>query len=145
MKNINWYAFIVNAFFTIGGYAVISIPNGLVGIALFTIAGYFTSSYMTAALMSGLGGMVWAYVFFNMIMPIFKLPPQPFKLMLGWYIAYGLGFSLGPIAAQFLHQTVNLPWPAFFTVLCCGGLPLLFASCLTPLGIVGFPNRKFDN
>lgn len=144
MKNFSWFEFIVTSFFTIGGYALVSLPNGLVGITLFSLVGHFTSSLLTTSLVTGLGGMVWAYLFFNKVMPLFKLPPQPVKLMLGWYIAYGLGFSCGPFAAQFLHQTLGLPWPAFFTLICCGGLPLIVAAALTPLGIVGFPNRKFD-
>lgn len=143
------YEFIVNTIVIVGGGSLIAVPNGLVGFGLFTGANLFTDSLMTAALFTGIGGIVWAKLLFGVIMtlpfPPFNLPRLSLKQMLGWYIAFGFGYGLGPVAASFIHQwSVFSSWPLLISLLCSGGLPLLLAGLLQPLGIVGFPNRKVD-
>ena len=145
---MNLYAFIMNTIAIVGGGALIAVPNGLVGLALFAAASAFIDSLMAAALVTGIGGVVWAQVLFGVILPLpfrpFNFPRLPLTKMLGWYIAFGVGYGLGPVAASFVHQWSLLSWPLLVSLLCSGGLPLVLAGILQPLGIVGFPNRKFD-
>ena len=144
---MNLYAFIMNTIAIVGGGALIAVPNGLVGLALFSGASLLTDSLMAAAMVTGIGGIVWAQALFGVILPLpyrpFNFPRMPLKKMLGWYIAFGVGYGLGPVAASFVHQW-SLAWPLLVSLLCSGGLPLVLVGILQPLGIVGFPNRKFD-
>lgn len=145
---MNWYAFVMNTIVLVGGGSLIAVPNGLVGVALFAGASLLTDSLMSAALVTGIGGIVWAHVLFGLIMPLpfwpFNFPRMPLKKTLGWYIAFGVGYGLGPVAASFVHQWSLLSWPLLVSLLCSGGLPLVLVGVLQPLGIVGFPNRKVD-
>lgn len=144
---MNWYAFIMNTIAIVSGGSLIAVPNGLAGVALFFGASLLTDSLMAAALVTGIGGIVWAHVLFCVILPLpfppFSFPRMPMKKMLGWYIAFGVGYGLGPVVASYVHQW-SLAWPLLVSLLCSGGLPLALAGILQPLGIVGFPNRKFD-
>lgn len=144
---MNWYAFVMNIIAIVGGGSLIAVPNGLAGVVLFSGASLLTNSLMSAALVTGIGGIVWAHLLFGVIMPLpfwpFKFPPMPLKKRLGWYIAFGVGYGLGPLAASYVHQW-SIVWPLLVSLLCSGGLPLLLVGILQPLGIVGFPNRKFD-
>jgi len=92
---MNLYAFIMNTIAIVGGGAQIAVPNGLVGLALFTGASLLTGSLMSAALVTGIGGIVWAQVLFGVILPLpfrpFNFPRLPLTKMLGWYIAFGVG------------------------------------------------------
>jgi hypothetical protein len=142
------YEFIVNTIAIVGGGALIAVPNGLVGLALFAVASVFTDSLMAAALVTGIGGIVWAQVLFGVILPLpfrpFSFPRMPLVKMLGWYVAFGVGYGVGPLAAAFINQSSFFGWPVLINLLCSGGLPLVLVGILQPLGIVGFPNRKFD-
>ena len=142
------YEFIVNAIAIVGGGALIAVPNGLIGLALFAGASMFTDSLMAAALVTGIGGIIWAQVLFGVILPLpfrpFNFPRMPLVKMLGWYVAFGVGYGLGPVAASFIDKAGVTAWPLLIGLLCSGGMPLVLVSLLQPLGIVGFPNRKFD-
>ncbi len=144
---MNWYALIMNTIAIVGGGSLIAVPNGLAGVALFFGASLLTDSLMSAALLTGIGGILWAHVLFGLIMPLpfppFSFPRMPLKKMLGWYIAFGVGYGLGPVLASCVHQW-SMEWPLLVSLLCSGGLPLVLVGMLQPLGIVGFPNRKFD-
>ncbi|GEM_PF-1310073 len=142
------YEFIVNSIAIVVGGALIAVPNGVVGLLLFAGASLFTDSLMAAVLVTGIGGIVWSQVLFGVILPLpfrpFAFPRLPLKKMLGWYIAFGVGYGIGPVAASLFDQMGLTAWPLLIGLICSGGLPLALVACLQPLGIVGFPNRKLD-
>jgi hypothetical protein len=142
------YEFIVNTIVIVGGGSLIAIPNGVVGLLLFAAATMFTDTPTSAALLTGIGGIVWAQLLFGVILPLpfrpFNFPRMPLGKMLGWYIAFGVGYGVGPLIAAVVNQSGFIGWPLLISLLCSGALPLMLVGLLQPLGIVGFPNRKFD-